>query len=395
MRGLFWLLALFAAAAGLALAARVNDGYVLLVFPPWRLEITLNLLLLLLLASFTALHLLLRAISLALGLPKRVSAFREQRSREKAASAFLDALRQLFEGRYGQALKRAMDANRAGYAPGLAALVAAKAAHAMRETDKESGWLRRAALDDAAARNAALMLEAEMQLDNRQFDAAANALSQLQASSGRHLAAMRLELKVQQGRRDWGQVLRLVRQLEKRDALVPELAREIKLKAHRENIRLRQADAGQLLSYLKELPASETTPRLTASVAEALFKLGANAEAQRLVEGQLEKCEGDDWHPDLVRLYGESADGDATTRIARAEKWLVQRPQDAGLLLALGRLCLQQRLWGKAQNYLEASLSVEETRDAHLELARLFDQLERPEDANRHYRQSARPELCR
>ena len=55
---------------------------------------------------------------------------------------------------------------------------------------------------------------------------------------------------------------------------------------------------------------------------------------------------------------------------------------------------MEWRLWGKAQNYLEASLSVEESRDAHLELARLFDQLERPEEANRHYRESARPGLC-
>lgn len=394
MRGLFWLLALFAAAAGLALAARVNDGYVLLVFPPWRLEISLNLLLLLLVASFAVLHLLLRALSLALALPKRVSAFREQRSRDKAAATFLDALRLFLEGRYGQSLKRAGEASAAGYARGLSALLAAKAAHAMRETDKEADWLHRATQDDSAARNAAWMLEAEMQLENRQFDAAAEALRQLHENSGRHIAALRLDLKVQQGRKDWEQVLRLVRQLEKRDALAPELAREIKLKAHRENLRLRQGDAGQLLAYLKALPNSETTPRLAASVAEALFKLGAHAEAQRIVEAQLEKAEGDDWNPDLVRLYGESLDGDATARIARAEKWLGQRPQDAGLLLALGRLCLQQRLWGKAQNYLEASLSVEESRDAHLELARLFDQLKRPEEANRHYRESARPGLC-
>jgi len=47
------------------------------------------------------------------------------------------------------------------------------------------------------------------------------------------------------------------------------------------------------------------------------------------------------------------------------------------------------RLWGKAQSYLEASLAVAESRDAHLELANLFDQLERAADANRHYRQSA------
>ncbi|HXE38657.1 MAG TPA: heme biosynthesis protein HemY, partial [Azonexus sp.] len=54
-----------------------------------------------------------------------------------------------------------------------------------------------------------------------------------------------------------------------------------------------------------------------------------------------------------------------------------------------GRMCLRHRLWGKAQSYLEASLAVEPTQEAHLELARLCDQLERPEQANKHYRASA------
>ena len=66
-----------------------------------------------------------------------------------------------------------------------------------------------------------------------------------------------------------------------------------------------------------------------------------------------------------------------------------RHPDDARLLKALGRMCLRQRLWGKAQSYLEASLSVAPSQQAHLELARLFDQLERPEEANKHYRASA------
>ena len=63
------------------------------------------------------------------------------------------------------------------------------------------------------------------------------------------------------------------------------------------------------------------------------------------------------------------------------------------LLLALGRMCLRQRLWGKAQSYLEASLAVAESQEAHLELARLFDLLERSEEANQHYRASAGSEV--
>ena len=43
-------------------------------------------------------------------------------------------------------------------------------------------------------------------------------------------------------------------------------------------------------------------------------------------------------------------------------------------------------LWGKAQNYLEASLAVQPTAIAHAELARLFETLNRGEDADRHCR---------
>ena len=62
------------------------------------------------------------------------------------------------------------------------------------------------------------------------------------------------------------------------------------------------------------------------------------------------------------------------------------------MLLALGRMCMKQRLWGKAQSYLEASLALEETRDAHLALADLCDQLEQSDEANRHFRASVRLE---
>jgi HemY protein len=54
---------------------------------------------------------------------------------------------------------------------------------------------------------------------------------------------------------------------------------------------------------------------------------------------------------------------------------------------------LAQELWGKAQSYLEASLSEEPSRSAHVALAQLFDRIGRPEDASRHYRASADAKL--
>lgn len=385
MRGLLWLLALFALAVGVSLAARFNDGYVLVVFPPWRAEISLNLALVLIAGGFVVLYALLRGVALTLSLPNRVREFRERRQRDKAAGTFQDAMRLLFEGRYSQALKKAGEAHAAGQSPGLAALVAARSAQRLREPYKQGAWLDRASTDDPQMQSARLMLEAEMYIDARRFNDAVAALQRLQKIAGRHIAALRLELRAQQGSGNWNEVLRIARLLEKRDGLLPELAQEIKLKAHQENIRQRRSDLAQLLDYLRQVPAKESSPRLARAFAEALIELGANDEAQTIIETQLDV----EWDSTLIRLYGRSAGGNLTSRIARADKWLSQHPDDPQLLLALGRLCLAQRLWGKAQSYLEASLSLADQREVRLELARLFEQTERSAEAMRHYRAAA------
>ncbi len=390
MRGLFWILALFGLAVAVSLGARLNEGYVLLVFPPWRLEISLNLFIVATVLSFALAYVVLRSLSVTFKLPRRVAEYRERRRRDRAAAAFQEAVRLLFEGRFGQALKRAGDAHAADEARGLPALVAARAAQRMREGEKMLDWLARARSDDARNEAAALMLEAELLNESRRFDEAVDVLRRLQEQHGRHLAALRLELRARQGCGDWPGALRVARQLEKRGALPPEVAREVKTQAHLASIAAHGADVAQLKACLRDIPATERGPRVAAAAARALMALEAHGEAQSLIEATL--GDGSDeaaWSTDLVALYGHLQGDDLTGRLGRAEQWLQKHPEDAGLLLALGRLCVRQRLWGKAQSYLEASLAVAPSRDAHLELARLFDQLERTDEANRHYRASA------
>jgi HemY protein len=389
MKGLFWVLALFALAVAVALGARLNDGYVLLVFPPWRAEISLNLFLLALFALFAVLYVLLRGLALTFGLPERVRRYRAGWQREQAGLVFQDAVRLLFEGRFGQALKKATEAHAAGTAPGLSALIAARAAQRMRESLKQQGWMTRAKLDDPRTEAATLMLEAEMMNEARRFDEALSALEKLQGKQGRHIAALRLELRARQGLGDWDGVLKLARQLTKRDALPAEVVVEIRAQAHLGNIAKRAVDQGQLISYLRAVPDEERGRRVVLAAARALFAQGAEAEVQKLIEAVLDAADNGEWQPELVAIYGRLSGGEQTARIAKCEAWLRRHPDDARLLKALGRMCLRHRLWGKAQSYLEASLAVEPTQEAHLELARLCDQLERPEQANKHYRASA------
>jgi len=225
--------------------------------------------------------------------------------------------------------------------------------------------------------------------ESRRFDETLAALERLQGKQGRHIAALRLELRARQGVGDWDGVLKLVRQLAKRDALPVEVVREIRTQAHLGNIARRAPDQAQLATYLRALPVEERGQRVVLAAARALVAQGSVGEAQKLIEAVLDAASNDDWQSEVVAIYGRLSGGDLSGRIAKAEAWLRHHPDDARLLDALGRMCLQQRLWGKAQSYFEASLAVEPTQQAHLELARLADQLERPEEANKHYRASA------
>lgn len=218
MRGLLWVLGLFALAVGISLAANVNDGYLLLVVPPYRGEISLNLAIIVLFLVFFLIYALVRAAALSLSLPQKVSEFRERRAREKALALLGDSVRLLFEGRYERALKSAAKAHVATPAAEMpAALVAARAAFALGDFAHMREWLDRAVQGKKGqdARAASLMLEAEMLLEASRFAEAAEVLARLRESSRENAAALRLELRAQQGCGNQGEVERIVRRLKK------------------------------------------------------------------------------------------------------------------------------------------------------------------------------------
>ena len=139
MRALFWLLAVFAAAVVLVIFGQADNGYALFVYPPYRLEMSLLFFGIAAVAAFAALYVLARFAHHVLALPVHVRNFRQRRLRERGQSALASALQSYFEGRYARAEKEAERAHGAGAAPGLAALIAARAAHQMRNFERQIG----------------------------------------------------------------------------------------------------------------------------------------------------------------------------------------------------------------------------------------------------------------
>jgi HemY protein len=391
VRWLITFLFVFAAAVALSLAARYGEGYALFVYPPYRVEVSLTLLVLAALALFVLLHGLLRLASHTVRLPAHVAAYRRRIRASRAHEAMRQAWQAFLEGRYGRSEKLAARAFALDESPGTAALLAARSAHQLRDPERRDRWLARAESARGASRHARLATQAEAAIDERRFEEARAILRELHATGPRHVASLRLLLRAEQGLRNWDEVERLTRLLEKRDALPRETAAQLRVAAIIENLKRRSFDPDGLASYWVKVPvADRTRPRVAATAARLLIEAGNPRTAHEVIRQAL----AEQWSSDLAALYGEHPGDDDLERIEQCERWLKDQPQDAGLLLALGRLCAARELWGKAQSYLEASLAVQPSRAAHTALPRLFERLGREADANRHYRAAADPGLA-
>ncbi len=127
MRAVLWLLALFAAAVALTLAARLDQGYVIVVYPPWRLELSFILALLLLAGLLGLAYAALRLGAIALNLSGDLRAWREKKRRDKADTLLLDALRAQLDGDADKARRLAEQAADSRLAPDLLARLRAPA----------------------------------------------------------------------------------------------------------------------------------------------------------------------------------------------------------------------------------------------------------------------------
>jgi HemY protein len=393
MRIFLWLLGLFAAAIGLAVLARFNVGNVVFFYPPWRVDMSLNLFAIVAAALFVVLFGLIRALRTAQAMPGKVANYRRERREREANRALRDALKALFEGRFGQAEKAA---TRAGAVPeneSVAALVGARAAHRLGHPERRQAWLSRATQEEGM-RTARLMTEIELLVDEHHPEEALDAVRELNSTGTRHIHAQRLALKANQAAKNWPEVLRLVKSLDKNSAIHPALSLRLRELAYESLLADATHDADALRRAWFAIPAEERVrPAVAVRGARAHADVGLYEEASAIVEKSL----AGEWDERLVKIWRSAAgqEGSPTLlgQIERAEQLLMTRPNDPELALTLGSFCLRQKLWGRAQRCLETALShasdAETVREAHLKLAQLHEALEQPQQAAAHYRQCA------
>ena len=377
MKYLAWILGLFAAAVAFAIVAR-NPGYVLLVYPPYRIELSLTLSVVLLLSGFVSGYVLVRMITGVLHVPAYVRKFRSDRAQAKARKLLDEELGAFFEGRFADSEKAANRAMESGDSSTLHPVIAARSAHELREFKKRDAYMSVAEGKSIGDTSMRLMTTGKFLLDQRDPRGALAALQELRDKGVKdHLGALSLELKAHQQVGNWDDVLNVLYQLEKRDGIDATLASQFRQQAWLGKIR-QQKDLKGLTTCMKNMPADfRLRSKIAAAAARALNQHGGGTLAQQLLTESLNA----QWDSELVALYGDCLSGDVVAQIEQAEKWLALHSQDAGLLLALGKLCLHQGLWGKAQNYLDASNSIAPSHAAYTALGQLAERLGKSDEA--------------
>lgn len=424
MRAALWFLALFGIAAAIALFAGNNQGTVTLFWPPYRVDVSLNLVLLLLALLFFTLHTASRALSALFAIPGQAKRWRLQHQERAMHMALLDSLSHLVGGRFIRARKAAELAlsREAALSQGsdapthsarlrvLSHLLAAESAqalqdHAAREAHFQAALEHAGRRDAQETRDAVQMRGARWALEDRDAAAALHWIDELPQGAGRRTIALRLRLEAARLGRKTLLALETARLLAKHRAfseqaslgILRSLALELIASAH---------DAAQLRTAWGQLdPKERDMPEVAVQAAQRLLSLSGEVEASRewllpTWERMVKQREGltDDQRLELVRvlengfaLAGGAPEAAWLTRIEMAQ---LANPRDAALQYLAGISCMRLQLWGKAQQLLTQSLSMLQDpglqRSAWRALAELAERRDDPQAAIQAWRNAAK-----
>jgi len=268
-------------------------------------------------------------------------------------------------------------------APLLNYLQAARAAHLLGKDERRDTWLKQAYENLPGAANAVLLTQAELQLDQDQYEQALATLRRIEENSPNHGHALMLLGRLYYRLEDWENLGRLLPKLRKHGRLDPAVLEEWSIRVYREQ--LDSAAGGDKLQEIwKNIPKEfKTNLDILDSWFTSLVRAGLKDKAEREIAGELKRS----WRQPLVHHYGLVEGTDAAKQLRQAESWLKDHSEDPDLLLATARLCLRNELWGKARSYLETVLAIRPTAEAFQEYGRLLNQLGEGEAAAEAYRE--------
>jgi HemY protein len=393
MRTIIWLILLFAVAVVAALTLGSNDGLASFYWNGWRLDVSLNLFLLLLLGSCFALVTAINTVNSLISLPRRAREWRVAQRERSAQLALREALAEFFGARYSRAQKAAQKAlGIQMQTPELAQdqdfialshLMAASSAHRLQDRRRRDEHLQQA-LDLSSRRGAldegARLLAAEWAIDDRDAGRALSLLGELSPGVARRTQALRLKLQAARLAKNPLEALRTARLLAKHQAFSKAAAQGL-LRSLAFEALSSARDVDQLRTVWQQLDSADRRDAVVAARAgQCAAALGAPDDGRGWLRpfwddiGELPADERAALAEALVPVLA----GLGPEWLPRLEAAVTRFPRDKHLTYALGHALAERQLWGKARLLLEQvsddrTMSVAARRRSWMTLAKLAE----------------------
>lgn len=390
MRRLFALI-LIALLLGVGIVAVIetDPGYVLVAYGNYTVETSLWVGIVLLAVFTLLIYAVVRLIRRLLGGQNSLSSWLGGRRSRASSRLTTRGLISFIEGNWTRARRQLLRGARNSEAPLINYLMAARASYRLNEPDKMREYLGAAEDAESEAGIAVELTQAEVKLHAGQYEQALATLVRARRNAGRHPYVLDLLHRAYYGLRDWPELIALLPELKKYKVLSPGALVDLEREVHTGQLAASvahsdEAGGDQLRQAWQKMPVSlKQDSTVLRNYVAMLVESGQSDAAEKVILKALKN----QWDSALVRQYGLISSEQPAKQLAQAENWLPAHTDDAQLLLALGRLCARDKLWGKARDYFESSYRLERTPEICAELGRLILALGEPRVASAYYRE--------
>lgn len=378
MKKFLFLLLLLIVSVWLGLFMQSHPGMVVVTFGQTKIQASLWVGLVAMLAVAWGLLLALRLLRLAFGLVPAVSDWVDNRQQRSARKQTLEGLAALLHGDWAKAEKSLVHALKHSDAATLNLMGAAIAAHQQDDLSTRDRLLDKY----AASAGEQCYLGAWLKYQSGDHDAALRECEHFLSQHKRNAPAAWWLLKYDclRDEGDWAGVQQLLPQLKRHTDLSKEILQAVTLEAgyHLLQAYAIEQDHAQLEAFWETLPSTvQHAPLMLSQYAQYCIDSNQPARIEAILTKALKKQQD----PDLLALFGQLNTTKNADRIKLVNQWLKTDDNNPDLLRCLARLHAHEALWEQAEHYYQASLTMAPDAETQLELAQIYQTLGRKEDA--------------
>ena len=334
-------------------------------------------------AAGILLVLLVVGIALLYGLLKTPGKAISHLSANHSRKQFARGLLALSEGKWAQAEKLLLASVKKSPTPELSYMAAARAAVAQNDLARAEVHLDQAeaVIDNPLTVD---LTRCEIWVKSGQAERAMPLLQTILKTYPNNPRAVHLLTQASQMTEDWQLLADTIPKAEKLALISHQQSNQLK-----KEVTLARFAAAQTAEEVEAI-WSGLNKKQQAKYSHAFCEHGIRVGAYQAVTSHIEKAQKYHFDEELVR-YWSQLPYNLNHRLKVAEKWLVQHPKKASVLLCNAQLHMAKKQWDKAESLLLEVLKKAPSQEVNQLLGLVYQEQNQPEKALSHFKASAVP----